>query len=129
MEEALEFGAHHVLNSRDPEAIASAADSFDLLTSTVDVPLDWDGLLATLRRRGRLHVLGAVPEPLTFPMQSLMMTQRSVGSSPAGRPSDIAKMLDFAGHHGIHPVTETFSYDQINEAVEHLRDGKAALRI
>ncbi len=126
---ALELGAHHVLDARDPEAIAGAADSFDLLVSTVNVPLDWDALLGTLRRRGRLHVLGAVPEPLSFPVQSLMMTQRSVSSSPAGRPSDIASMLDFAGRHGIRPVTETFSFDQVNEAVDHVRDGKARYRV
>jgi alcohol/geraniol dehydrogenase (NADP+) len=127
--EARELGAHHVLNSRDPEAIASAADSFDLLISTVNVELDWGALLGTLRRRGRLHVLGAVPEPLTIPLQSLMATQRSVSSSPAGRPSDIANMLDFAGRHGIRPVTETFSFDRINEAIDHVRDGKARYRV
>jgi alcohol/geraniol dehydrogenase (NADP+) len=59
----------------------------------------------------------------------LMSTQRSVSSSPAGRPSDIANMLDFAGRHGIQPVTETFSFDRINEAVDHLRDGKARYRV
>ena len=38
-------------------------------------------------------------------------------------------MLDFAGRRGIHPVTETFSSDKINEAVDHLRDGKARFRV
>lgn len=128
-QEARDLGAHQVLDSRDPDAIASAADSFDLLISTVNASLDWDALLATLRRRGHLHVLGIVPEPLTIPMQSLLGAQRSVSSSPAGRPSDIANMLEFAGRHGIQPVTETFPFDQINEAVEHLRAGKARYRV
>jgi len=38
-------------------------------------------------------------------------------------------MLDFAGRRGIHPVTETLSFDKINEAVDHLRDGKARFRV
>jgi uncharacterized zinc-type alcohol dehydrogenase-like protein len=128
-EEALELGAHHAIDSRDSQAIAEASDSFDLLISTVNVALDWNGYLATLKRRGRMHVLGAVPEPLSIRVQSMMMTQRSVSSSPAGRPSDIAAMLDFAGRHNIEPVTETFPMDQVNEAVAHLKSGQARYRV
>lgn len=128
-QEALELGAHRALNSRDGQAIADAADQFDLLISTVNVLLDWDAYLGTLKRRGRLHVLGAVPEPLSFPMQSLMTTQRSVSSSPAGRPSDITAMLEFAGRHNIQPVTETFPFEQVNEAVDHLKEGNARYRV
>jgi len=95
----------------------------------VNVPLDWDGYLGTLKRRGRLHVVGAVLEPLSFPMQSLMMTQRSVSSPPAGTPSDITKMLAFAGHHGIQPVTERFPLDQVNDAVDHVRSGNARYQV
>ena len=40
------MGAHHVLDSRDAEAFAAAAESFDLLLSTVNVPLDWNAYLA-----------------------------------------------------------------------------------
>ena len=128
-QEALDLGAHEVIDSRDPEAIADAKDRFDLLISTVNVPLDWDAFLGTLKPRGRLHVLGAVMEPLSFPVQSLMMTQRSVSSSPAGRPSDIAAMLMFAARHGIEPVTERFSFENINEAVDHVRGGNARYRV
>ena len=39
------------------------------------------------------------------------------------------RMLDFAGRHGVEPVTETFSFDDINEAINHLRDGKARYRV
>ncbi len=127
--EVMELGAHDVLDSRDPEAIASAADRFDLLLTTVDVPLDWTAYLGTLKRRGRLHVLGAVREPLSFPVQSLLMTHRSVSSSPAGRPSDIAKMLEFAGRHDIRPVIERFSFDNVNDAVDRVRSGTPRYRV
>lgn len=127
--EALELGAHEVLNSRDPDAIASATGRFDLLITTVNVPLDWNSYLETLKPRGRLHVLGAVLEPLSFPVQSLMMTQRSVSSSPAGKPSDITKMLELAGRHSIQPVVEQFSFEDINDAVDHVRGGNARYRV
>jgi uncharacterized zinc-type alcohol dehydrogenase-like protein len=38
-------------------------------------------------------------------------------------------MLDFAALHDIAPVTETFKFDDVNEAVQRLRDGKAHYRV
>jgi uncharacterized zinc-type alcohol dehydrogenase-like protein len=126
---AKDLGAHHVLDSRDEEAIRSARDSFDLLLSTVNVPLDWNAYLGTLRRQGRLHVLGAVPAPLDIANTELMMANRSVSSSPSGSPSTALTMLDFAARHDIAPVCETFSFDQVNEAIGHLRSGAARFRV
>ncbi len=126
---AKDLGAHHVLDSRDEEAIRSARDSFDLLLSTVNVPLDWNAYLGTLRRQGRLHVLGAVPAPLDIANTELMMANRSVSSSPSGSPSTALTMLDFAARHDIAPVCETFSFDQVNEAIDHLRSGAARFRV
>ena len=48
MDEAREMGAHDTINSRDREAIKAAAGRFDLVLSTVNVPLDWNAILATL---------------------------------------------------------------------------------
>lgn len=126
---AKELGAHDVLDSRDGQAIASARDSFDLLLSTVNVPLDWNGYLGTLRRQGRLHVLGAVPAPLDIANTELMMANRSVSSSPSGSPTTALTMLDFAARHDIAPVCETYSFDQVNEALDRLRSGEARFRV
>ena len=123
------MGAHHVLDAGDADAVASAAESFDLLLSTVNVPLDWNAYLATVRRQGRMHVLGAVPAPLDIVNTELMMANRSVSSSPSGSPTTSLTMLDFAARHDIAPVCEYFGFDQINEAVDHLRSGKARFRV
>lgn len=126
---AKEMGAHRVLDSRDADAIASATDSFDLLLSTVNVPLDWNAYLGTVKPRGRLHVLGAVPEPLAIVNAQLMMGNRSVSSSPSGSPTAALTMLDFAARHDIAPICETFGFDQINEAIDHLRSRAARFRV
>lgn len=126
---AKDTGAHHVLNSHDVDAIASAADSFDLLLSTVNVPLDWNAYLGTVKRRGRMHVLGAVTAPLDIINTELMMANRSVSSSPSGSPTTALTMLDFAARHDIAPVCETFGFDQLNEAIDHLRSGNARFRV
>jgi uncharacterized zinc-type alcohol dehydrogenase-like protein len=128
-QEALTLGAHETINSRDPDAIKAAAGRFDLLLSTVNVPLDWNAFLETLKPRGRLHMLGAVTEPLDLNLIPIMFNQLSVGSSPVGSPATIRKMLAFAARHNINPVTEHFSFDQVNDAMERLHSGKARYRI
>lgn len=128
-DEARKFGAHHVFATRDSAAIKKLAGSFDLLISTVNVPLDWDAMIGALAPNGRLHVVGAVLEPIPVAAISLILGQRSVSGSPAGPPIAIETMLDFASRHSIKPQTEHFPMSQINEAFAHLASGKARYRI
>lgn len=127
--EALELGAHDTLDSRDAAALEAAAGRFDLIISTVNVKLDWNLYLGTLSPKGRLHFVGAALEPLDINVFQLIGAQRSVSGSPVGSPATIAAMLDFAARHGIKPVIETFPMDKVNEALDHLRDGKAHYRV
>lgn len=127
--EALELGAHDTINSRNLDAVKAARGRFDLLLSTVNVNLDWNAYLGTLRPRGRLHVLGAVTEPLGINLIPMMFGQLSVSSSPVGSPATIRKMLEFSARHHIEPVTEHFPISKVNDAMEHLRAGKARYRI
>ena len=38
-------------------------------------------------------------------------------------------MLDFCARHDIAPQTESFRFDEINDALDHLRAGKARYRV
>jgi len=127
--EALELGAHKVLNSRDQEAIESASGSFDYIISTVNVKLDWNLYLNTLKPKGRLHFVGATLEPLDLGVFPLMMGQRSVSGSPVGSPATIERMLEFARLHDIRPQVEVYPMSEINEAFDHLKSGEARYRV
>ena len=127
--EAVSLGAHRTISSRDNDAVKKASGQFDLILSTVNVPLDWNNYLATLKPRGRLHMLGAVTQPLDINLIPMMFNQLSLSSSPVGSPGTIRKMLRFAARHGISPVTEHFPMSQVNEAMAHLESGKARYRI
>ncbi|HXY59875.1 MAG TPA: NAD(P)-dependent alcohol dehydrogenase [Methylocystis sp.] len=128
-EEAKSFGAHEVLGSRSAEELARASDSLDLLLVTANVPLDWSALIATLRPKGRLHLVGAVLEPIAINAMHLIDAQHSLSGSPTGSPVTIAEMLEFAARHGILPQTEHFPLDEVNEALARLAAGKARYRI
>jgi uncharacterized zinc-type alcohol dehydrogenase-like protein len=127
--EAKGFGANQAVSTKDSAAIKRLGGSFDLLISTVNVKLDWDALIGTLAPNGRLHVVGAVLEPIPVAAFSLILPQRSVSGSPTGSPVMIQTMLDFASRHKIAPQTEHYPMNMINEAFARLESGKARYRI
>ena len=127
--EALALGAHHTLSSRDTKEIEAAAGRFDMVISTVNVKLDWNLYLGTLKPRGRLHFVGVTLDPLDINVFSLISAQRSISGSPVGSPLTIAKMLEFAKRHHVKPVIEKFSFADINKAIDRLRSGHAHYRI
>jgi uncharacterized zinc-type alcohol dehydrogenase-like protein len=128
-DEARALGAHRVASSTDGVALKQLAGAFDLLIVTVNAALDWRALVATLAPKGRLHVVGAVPEPIPVVAFDLLMGQRAIAGSPTGSRGAIDTMLAFADRHGILPQTEHFPMRQVNEAMNHLREGKARYRI
>ncbi len=128
-EAARRFGAHHVVSSRDERALKQVADSLDFLMVTVNVPLNWDAFLATLRPGGRMHFVGGVLEPVpTIPMQ-LIGGQKSISGTPLGSPAMMMQMLEFSRRHRIAPEIEMFPMSAVNAALDHLRGGKPRYRI
>ena len=128
-EEARAFGAHKVVSTRDSAAIEKLAGTLDLIIDTVNASLDWNALLGALAPNGRLHVVGAVLEPIPVPVFALLLGQKAVSGSPTGSRGAIDSMLDFAARHRVAPQTEHFPMSRVNEAMDHLRDGKARYRI
>jgi alcohol/geraniol dehydrogenase (NADP+) len=128
-DEARAMGAHLVVDSRSAGQLAAVAGSFDFIISTVNAVLDWNAYLTALAPKGRLHIVGVVPEPLPIPSFPLIAGQRTVGGSPSGAPATVAAMLEFCARHGIVPVTEEFPMSRANEALAHLEAGKARYRV
>ena len=128
-EEAHSMGAHRFAATDDAGTLKSHANHFDLLLSTVHANLDWPSYLSMLKPRGTLHVVGAAPAPLQVPAFALISGQRSVAGSPLGSPATTASMLQFAARHKIAPVVERFKAQNINDAIERVRSGKARYRV
>ena len=128
-QDALNFGAHDTVNSRDSAQMQKLAGSLDFILVTANVTLDWATIIATLAPKGRLHIVGAVPEPIPVVAFTLLAGQKTVSGSPLGSPATTTKMLAFCARHGIAPTIEKFPMSKVNEALEHLRAGKARYRI
>ncbi len=123
------LGAHHVVSGDDRERMKSLTGSLDFLLVTLNVAQDWNAWLSLLAPRGRMHVVGAVLEPMAIPAFALLPGQKQVSGSPMGRPSTLASMLDFSARHQIKPVVERFPMSRVNEALAHLESGKARFRV
>jgi uncharacterized zinc-type alcohol dehydrogenase-like protein len=128
-EEARNLGADHFVNSRDATALKKMGRSLDFILSTVNVPLNWESYLKTLRPKGRLHLVGFVLEPLTVPVGPLLMGQNSVSASPDASPATTVQMLEFAAQHTIEPMVECYPLSRVNDAIERLRQGKPRYRL
>jgi uncharacterized zinc-type alcohol dehydrogenase-like protein len=128
-DEALGFGAHHVVSSRDANKLQQIAGSLDFILCTANVTLPWDAIIAALAPKGRLHIVGAVLEPIPVAVFPLLIGQKAISASPLGSPYNCGRMLDFAARHRIAPQIELFPMSRVNDAVEHLRAGKARYRV
>lgn len=127
--EAKSFGATHAASSTDSGEMKKLAGKFDVIVVTANVALDWNSIISLMKPGGKLHIVGAVPEPIPVRAMSLIMGKKSLSGSPTGSRSEIDKMLNFAAHHNITPKVEHFPMSKVNEAMDHLRAGKASYRI
>lgn len=123
------MGATKVINSKDPKELESIAGNLNFILNTTNVSLDWNSYLSALAPKGRFHTVGAVIEPMAIPAFSLIMGEKSVAGSPLGSPALTRKMLDFCVRHDIYPIVEEFPLAKVNEALNHLEEGKARYRI
>jgi uncharacterized zinc-type alcohol dehydrogenase-like protein len=110
------------------ERLAHLPGRFDLVINTVNHPLQWGDVMASLAPRGRLHQLGAVLDPIQVGAFDLIMGRRSITGSPTSSPASLLKMVDFCVRHNIRPEVEHLPMDRINDAIARLRQGDVRYR-
>jgi uncharacterized zinc-type alcohol dehydrogenase-like protein len=128
-EEARSFGATHTASSTDSDALKELAGSLDFIMVTANATLDWNSIIALLKPGGKLHFVGAILEPIPVHVMSLLVGKKSISSSPSGSRIQTDVMLRFAAQHNIAPQVEYFPMSKVNEAMDHLKAGKARYRI
>lgn len=118
--DAKRLGAHHFVNSRNPDKMKSLAGHFDFILNTVSAPNDYNVLLGLLKTNGSMVLVGAPAEPSKVSGFSLIMGRKSLAGSLIGGIAETQEMLDFCGQHNITSDVEMISIDQVNEAYERV---------
>lgn len=126
--EARQLGAHHFVPTHDKDSLKKLRGRFDMILDTVNVPLNWNAYIGMLKPNGVLHIVGAAGE-VNARIGLLMGGRRSISASPTGSPHTMTEMLKFTARHNIRPVVEMYKFSEINEAMEHLKAGKARYRV
>ena len=67
-------------------------------------------------------------KPSPLPASTPIGDDCSISGSAIGNPSELRTLRKFAGRSKVAPTTELFPMSQINEALKHVREGKARYR-
>ena len=114
------LGADEVIISKNADAMAKHAASFDFILDTVSADHDINALLALLKLDGALVLVGAPPTPLAVSAFNLFFPRRQLAGSLIGGLAETQEMLDFCGKHNIVCEIEMIRMQQINEAYERM---------
>lgn len=125
--EALALGADHFMLASDRDALRAAEYAFDLLLCTSHGGVDWVRMMETLKKRGRLILVGFAE--MSFKPVDLVAHELSISGSFLGTPPVMREMLSFAQTHNIRPMVELMPMTQINAAIERLKANQARYRI
>jgi uncharacterized zinc-type alcohol dehydrogenase-like protein len=114
------LGADEVVISKDADALAKHAGSFDMILDTVSADHDINALLALLKVDATLVLVGGPPTPYALNAFSLILPRRNLAGSLIGGLAETQEMLDFCGKHGVASDIELIPIQKINEAYERM---------
>ncbi len=127
-DQARGFGAGHFIATKDTDELKRSTGSFDFIMSTVSADLPWDEYLAALRPQGTLCIVGLPENSIALSAFSLLTSEKVVAGGIPGSLVETRQMLAFSARHGIKPMVETFPMTEADQALNHVRQGKARFR-
>ncbi|MDH4212199.1 MAG: NAD(P)-dependent alcohol dehydrogenase, partial [candidate division WOR-3 bacterium] len=126
-EEALALGADHFIVSNDRDSLRRVEFEFDLLLCTSSGGVSWELLLETLKKKGRMVLVG-FPNIALKPVD-LVAHELSITGSFLGNRAIMKEVLEFAQAQGITPKVELMPMSQVNGALQRVKENKARYRI
>jgi alcohol dehydrogenase (NADP+) len=116
--DARKLGAHKFLNTKDEEAVKTAAGSFDLILNTIWANHDYNSYLSLLGLEGVMVIVGVPTQPVPLNAFSLIGGNKVLAGSLIGGIPETQEMLDFCADNNITSDVEVISPDRIEEAYD-----------
>ncbi|MBW4039018.1 MAG: NAD(P)-dependent alcohol dehydrogenase [Acidobacteria bacterium] len=116
IEDAKKLGADEVVISKDADAMAKHAGSFDFILDCVSAPHDINAYLGMLRLDGALCLVGLPEQPVATSPFALVTNRRSLSGSMIGGMRETQEMLDYCAEKNIVSDIELIGYDRLEEA-------------
>jgi uncharacterized zinc-type alcohol dehydrogenase-like protein len=114
------LGADEVVISKDADAMAKHAGSFDIILDTVSADHDLNAYLSLVKLDGSMVLVGVPPNPQPVAAFSLIMPRKNLSGSLIGGIAETQEMLDFCSTHNVVCDIELIRMQQINEAYERM---------
>jgi len=126
-EQALGFGSDYFIASNDRAGLRKVNYYHDLLICTANNVINWEALLMTLKKRGRMVLVG-FPD-IKLNSTDIVAHELSITGFLIGNPTTMRAMLSCAQEHEITPMVEIMAMSQVNEAIQRIKENKARYRI
>ncbi len=126
--DAKRLGADEVVITKDADALAKQAGSFDFILDCVAAPHDPNVYLKMLRLNGTLCLVGLPDKPLPVEAFALTSQRVAMAGSNIGGMTETQEMLDYCGEHGIVSDIELIGVDRLGEAYERVVKGDVKYR-
>jgi propanol-preferring alcohol dehydrogenase len=125
------LGADHYIDSAatDAGAALTALGGAAAVIATAASGASMSPLVAGLRPRGQLVVVGAAPDPIAVGTADLIFGGRSIVGSLTGSAIENEDNLEFAVTNGITPMTEVMPFEDAPKAYERMMSGRARFRV
>jgi len=118
--DAKRLGADEVVISKDADAMAKQAGTFDFILDCVSASHDMNQYLGLLRLDGTLCLVGLPEEPMSISSFSTVTNRRRLAGSMIGGMKETQEMLDYCAEHDIVSEIELVGVDKLAEAYERV---------
>jgi uncharacterized zinc-type alcohol dehydrogenase-like protein len=120
-DDARRLGATDLIVSKDADAMAAHANSFDFILNTVAASHDLDSFTALLKRDGTMTLVGVPEHPHPSPsVGALIFKRRAIAGSLIGGIAETQEMLDFCVEHGLTADVEMIDMASIETAYDRM---------
>jgi D-arabinose 1-dehydrogenase-like Zn-dependent alcohol dehydrogenase len=128
---ATSLGADHYIDSAavDPGEALTTLGGAAAVIATAASGASMGPLVAGLRPRGQLVVVGAAPDPISVGTADLIFGGRQIIGSLTGSAIENEDNLAFSVANGIAPMIEVMAFEEAPKAYEHMMSGKARFRV
>ncbi|KAJ1944325.1 hypothetical protein FBU59_002633 [Linderina macrospora] len=129
-QQATELGASTFVDTSNKEELDAVRGTLNYLFITANAKSNQYNEFVTWMDYGGEIVLLALPEgKLSFSPFEFVNSEVKITGSLIGGKNIIKQTLDFAAEHNIRPIIERFPMAKVNEALEHMDQGKARYRV
>jgi D-arabinose 1-dehydrogenase-like Zn-dependent alcohol dehydrogenase len=128
---ARELGAHDYIDGSAQDA-AQALQQFggaDAILTTVTSGKSMGQVMAGLKPRGKLVVVGASPDPIAVSTSTLLFGTRTIQGEFIGTPIDSEDTLKFSSRQSVRPMTERVPLERAPEAYARMMRNEARFRM